>query len=65
MTAMGVIGCNVLVNELVYLIRRDPEARRVVMIDTPEGRAAAAKLERAGACERIELVEWEHVRLGT
>jgi hypothetical protein len=61
---MGIIGCNVLANELAYLIRRDPEARRVVMIDTPEGRTTAAKLERAKACEHVELVEWEQVRLG-
>lgn len=62
---MGVIGCTVLANELAYLIKRDPEVKKVVMIDNPEGRAMAAKLEKTQACERIDLVEWEHVRLGT
>jgi hypothetical protein len=64
MSAMGIIGCSVLANELAYLVRRDPEAKEVIVIDTAEGREAAAKLRKVRACEQIELVEWDQARLG-
>lgn len=61
MTMTGVIGCSVLMNELAYLVRRDPEMHRVIVVDTPEGRKTAEVLERTSARESMWLVDGDDI----
>lgn len=63
MPTLGVLGCTVLTNELTYLVARDPDVRRAVIVDNKEGRKLAGKLESLHACEDVEMVEWD--RLGS
>jgi hypothetical protein len=57
MSVLGIIACSVLTNELTYLIRRDPEVNKVTIMDTPEGSAAADRLEETNACQVVELMD--------
>jgi hypothetical protein len=65
MATMGIIGCTVLTNELTYLISRDLDIHKVVVVNNVEGQKLVTRLDRSHIRIEIELVEWERVGLRT
>lgn len=63
MPTLGIIGCTVLSRELAYLVARDPDVARGVVVDNKEGRKLGGMLERLQACESVDMVEVD--RLGS
>lgn len=48
MTVLGIVGCQVLEDEIAHVISNDPDVRRVIIFDQTEERTLARKLLREG-----------------
>ena len=55
---MGIIGCPVLEDEIIYSIREDTDEKKVYLVDTPPAYTLKKKLERKGIPFTI-VDEWE------
>ncbi|MDR0523161.1 MAG: DUF1638 domain-containing protein [Candidatus Methanoplasma sp.] len=55
---MGIIGCPVLEDEIVYALESDPDEKRIYLVESAPARTLAAKLDRRGIAYE-PVGEWE------
>ncbi|MCL2149033.1 MAG: DUF1638 domain-containing protein [Methanomassiliicoccaceae archaeon] len=55
---IGIIGCPILEDELVYALSNEKEEKRVFVVDTPPSRTLRGKLERRGVPFTV-IDQWE------
>jgi len=59
--ALGLIGCQVLSDEIVYVLDRDPRINNIVIVDNPEGRLLLEKLIGLPVGERAWMIHEDDI----
>ncbi|MCU0861243.1 MAG: DUF1638 domain-containing protein [Methanomassiliicoccales archaeon] len=54
---MGIIGCQVLEDEMAYVVANDPEVRHVLVIDSTQERTMAGKVQRMAPDKKVSLFD--------
>jgi hypothetical protein len=52
---LGMIGCQVLEDEMAHLVSRDPEIRNVLVIDSTKERTLATKIKRMATDKKVTI----------
>lgn len=52
---LGIIGCQVLEDEMAYLIANDPDVKNVLVIDSTNERSLAPKIKRMAVDKRVTI----------
>lgn len=56
---LGIIGCPMVDDNLIYSLKKDPEEKRIIVVDNENADSVKAKLEGIG--QPYEMVPWEMV----
>jgi len=54
---LGIIGCQVLEDEMAYIVGRDPDVKQVVVIDSTSEGTVASKIQRMAPEKRLSLFD--------
>ncbi|MDD1756862.1 MAG: DUF1638 domain-containing protein [Methanomassiliicoccales archaeon] len=54
---LGIIGCQVLEDEMAYVVARDPDVKQVVVIDSTSEGTVASKIQRMAPEKRLSLFD--------
>ncbi len=54
---LGIVGCQVLEDEMAYIVAKDPEFRNVLVIDSTEERTLAGKVQRMAPEKQVSVFD--------